>query len=383
MRPVLFVGDIHLGRTAIELPVKGPEEAWRRTVETAIQQRAQAVVLAGDVVDQDRDRFEALAHLDRGVRHLETAGIRVIAVSGNHDSLVLPLLADRTNVHLLGAGGTWERLELDGLALVGWSFPTRHVRQSPLAFDGLGAALQGGGRVIGILHADLDAQGSPYAPVRRDELLAVSEVEKWVLGHIHKPSDLRTERVGYLGSLVGLHRNEVGTHGPWRFDGDWEQLALGPAHWMQLDVTARGDDVRDADRAHETLERAVRSAVANVPDAVDAVGLSVRFVGEVSHVAGLRALAALSPEERIFHAEIPLHVLKVEDHTRPTLDLEQLRQEASPVGRLAGALLEMDRGNVPQAWLDSLPTDEPASREALATAGWTLLRDLLAQREVA
>ena len=65
---ILLVGDIHLGRRPQRLAraelddrALSPAVAWERTVDLALRSpgAVQAVVLAGDVVDQEKDRFEA------------------------------------------------------------------------------------------------------------------------------------------------------------------------------------------------------------------------------------------------------------------------------------------------------------------------------------
>ncbi len=72
---LLFIGDVHLGRRPDRMAVAGldprrlsPAVAWQRAVELAIQDKVAAVVLAGDLVDEERDRFEAYGYLERGVR---------------------------------------------------------------------------------------------------------------------------------------------------------------------------------------------------------------------------------------------------------------------------------------------------------------------------
>ncbi|HHQ47472.1 MAG TPA: hypothetical protein ENK19_01135, partial [Acidobacteria bacterium] len=119
-RPILLVGDVHLGRrpTGLEdvLEVLGLEPrrlsaaaGWEATVGWAVDHGVRAVILAGDVVEGLRDRFEAYAHLQRGASRLTETGIPLLAVAGNHDVEALPRLADRVpEVTLLGRGGRWE-----------------------------------------------------------------------------------------------------------------------------------------------------------------------------------------------------------------------------------------------------------------------------------
>ncbi|MBT3223394.1 MAG: DNA repair exonuclease, partial [Proteobacteria bacterium] len=198
---LLFAGDIHLGRRPQRLvhaeldPSRfAPTEAWARLVDVAIERRVDAVVLAGDVVDDERDRFEAYGHLERGIRRLMGEGIATVGVAGNHDGIALPRLADRlADFTLLGRGGTWQRVALESgkipVDLLGWSFSERHHRESPLLSPGLTPALDGrrsDATLLGVLHCDLGATGGGYAPISHSELERL-DVDGWFLGHIHRP----------------------------------------------------------------------------------------------------------------------------------------------------------------------------------------------------
>ncbi|NOZ79687.1 MAG: DNA repair exonuclease, partial [Acidobacteria bacterium] len=189
-RPVLFTGDIHLGRRppALEAVLGAigidPSEisavaAWRAAVAYACERGVRAVVLAGDVVEGENDRFEAFGHLEAGARRLVDAGIPVLAVAGNHDAIALPLLAERIPaVTLLGAGGCWESRPVPGpgavIDLLGWSFPDRIVREDPTldpTFSEAIASRRSGAHLVGVVHGDLDAPGSAYAPIDSHRLL--------------------------------------------------------------------------------------------------------------------------------------------------------------------------------------------------------------------
>jgi len=146
---LLCVGDIHLGRQPsrlgealcekIEANRLGPAAAWRRTVDFAIAQHVDAVLLAGDVVEQQDDFYEAYGDLRAGVERLIEANIRVIGVAGNHDVEVLPRLADAVaGFELLGQDGQWASIVIPGnndsdkVRVLGWSFPDQSTRFSGL-----------------------------------------------------------------------------------------------------------------------------------------------------------------------------------------------------------------------------------------------------------
>ncbi|MCH9675157.1 MAG: metallophosphoesterase, partial [Gammaproteobacteria bacterium] len=259
---LIAVGDIHLGRRASGVPddlvaayphAQSPATVWQRTVDHAIRVEADAVLLAGDVVEQEDDFFEAYGDLSAGVERLRQSGVAVLAVAGNHDVEVLPRLADSIpHVRLLGAGGRWERQSVRGrdgteVHVLGWSFPSKEVSASPLQSGIADAmvAVSPGTTTIGLLHCDRDQTHSRYAPVRSAELDA-APVDAWFLGHIHRPDSLEGPRpMGYLGSLAALDVGEQGPHGPWDVavahgQVTAEHLPMAPLRWERIDVELDG-----------------------------------------------------------------------------------------------------------------------------------------------
>src|SRR5688572_26723087 len=188
-RPLRIVctGDLHIGRRPSRLPDSVDARdcscaaVWGDIVAFAIQRQVDVVLVSGDLVDRENRFYEAFGPLEHGLRELETAGIDAVAVAGNHDFDVLPRLADQFSsgrIRLLGRDGRWERLAIqregrDVLHIDGWSFPSEAVLTSPLrdfanwrsSFEAVGTDSDGVVPVIGMLHCDLDAPSSRYAPV--------------------------------------------------------------------------------------------------------------------------------------------------------------------------------------------------------------------------
>lgn len=427
---LLVVGDVHLGRRPVGLDEAlaecglaprdlTPARALESLVEHALDDPPRAVLLAGDVVDEARDRFEAYHALERAASRLAERGVPVLAVAGNHDGLVLPRLADRVSgARLVGRDGVWERVELPGdgtpVDLLGWSFPGPHHRDCPLddpSFDAARRGARPGARVIGLLHADLDAPGSTYAPVPRARLEA-TDLAAWFLGHVHQPDDLGGPRpIGYLGSLVGLDAGETGRRGAWRArpaaDGvRLERVDVGPLRWERMDVALDEGEAADADDVHERLLATVSGTVASFDglDALRAVVVRARFTGRSRGRDGVRAFVANhDPARTVASVEgIPVIVERVSDATRPAVDLDALATEPSPLGFVAAhlaALRDGDAAAVAAArdtvervgsaarWrLDDADDDDTAVPEAAALAeraAWRVLEALLDQRDEA
>jgi len=303
MAKLLCTADVHLGRRPTRVPDGldahrlAPAAAWGRMVDYAVEQAVDAVLLAGDVVDADNRFYEAFAPLAEGVERLLAAGIPVYAVAGNHDHDVLGRLADQfEGFHLLGRGGVWEVAELqsepfsggarpavfplkptDGIGgksagqarplngqgptsnvqLLGWSFPDRYVARNPLdSFPPLDADRP----TVGLLHADVDAAGSRYAPVRLAELTS-KPLAAWLLGHVHQPGLLSgSPPVLYPGSLQGLDPGEPGRRGAWLLS-----IGDGPARFEPVPLAALRYEPIDVDLsdhpADEPLDAQIAAAV--------------------------------------------------------------------------------------------------------------------------
>ena len=379
---LLCVGDIHLGRQPARLPAGlldeikaselGPAAAWRLAVDFALADEVDAVLLAGDVVEQEDDFYEAYGDLRRGVDRLAAAGVPVLAVSGNHDVQVLPRLADAVpGFQLLGRGGRWEVLEVTSrngrrrVQVLGWSFPERRVSTSPLEAHEFPALDRGSGPVVGLLHCDRDAAGSPYAPVRSTEL-AQAPVDAWLLGHIHQPDRLAPPRpIGYLGSLTGLDPGEPGPRGPWRLECAGpefalEHLPLGPLRWEEIEVAL--DGLESAEEVH-TLTVSALDALHERLCAERfrprATGCRLRFTGRTAHPNEVRRSLAASDPLRILHPrdDVVYFVHDWRFEASPALDLDELARGADPPALLARKILLLRR-----------PAEDPERQALLADA---------------
>ena len=415
---LLAIGDMHLGRTPSRLPEElagsgrshGPTEAWNRAVRYAIETDVDVVALAGDLVDQEDDFFEAYRVLREGIKKLTRNEIEVLGIAGNHDVLVLPRLAQELpDFHLLGAGGHWETRQFDEhLTLHGWSFPTRIIKESPLAGHSFE---RGPGVNLGLLHCDRDQRDSAYAPVSSGELRAAG-LDGWLLGHIHRPDTLTAENPsGYLGSISGLHPGEHGVRGPWRIEiehgriASLEQCALAPLHWQRIDLDLT--DIESPEDADGRLLRRVRELEDELqarPQPPLALGLRIRLIGRTHH-GGAVADRLVEQTNVAGTHRLDSFIEKVTVATRLETDLEQLakRRHGKYPGQLARRLLLLQRpadDNERRTLLESArrrlesrvdegrwtglnrpELDDDSIAEMLADTGIRLLEDLLDQEQ--
>ncbi len=377
---ILCTGDIHLGRHPTRIPSEidgqpfSPRTIWQRTVQAAIDEPVDAVVITGDIVDRENRYFEAYGAFENAAKTLDEAGIPLIVVGGNHDFDVLPRMIHDLNLdhlHLLGEDGSWERwtLHRDGTPLAhfeGWSFPSEHILSSPLADYDLDPTSDDA-PVLGILHADLDTPESDYAPVPTSELID-APVDAWLLGHIHKPTIHRENDpfIFYPGSPQPLSPKETGQHGPWMLNataaGDIQpqQRPLASIRYDTLDVDAQG--AKDAKaippRVSKTLEEHIKANIDTGP--LELYLPRIHLTGRAQgHAQIQRARDELTHQLALKIGTLPVHVESLEIHTKPAVDLHDLAQGNTPVASLAQLLLDLESGG-PEAY-----EQEPLVQEAM------------------
>jgi predicted phosphodiesterase len=407
----------------------GPKElsvrpVWEETVAQARSLKVAAVLLAGDVVDSDDGFMAAYQPLAAGVRKLVEAGISVIAVSGNHDTEVLPRLAKEIpELHLLGKGGEWDSkvILVEGepvLRVMGWSFPQNRVTSDPL--ESLPASMRSGSfadgldlPVVGLLHGDLDVSESHYAPLSSVRLAAVETVG-WLLGHQHKPSALTEERpIGYLGCLAANDFGEPGLRGPWLGtleDGRlrMKQLPLSRLRLEEVEVDVTGVTSKsDVEHCLTQAARALEERRGEQGCSAQVIMLRPTLVGRSSlhRTERDKALAAARAGESLFTSGGGAFYFldqKSHDLVRPEYDLHELGCGSDPPAVLAQLILGLEEQSDEYdalvertlrrlqaeaahknfSGLDSKELELAHARRYLIEGGLRALEDLMAQKEV-
>ena len=405
-----------------------PAAALKLSADLAIEQEVDAVLFAGDVVESTNARFEAMPPLEACARRLLDAGIEVIAVAGNHDVEALPRLASLLDgFTLLGSGGRWESRALTKnktpvAEIIGWSFGERFVRQSPVAqllsepLEPLSTSVPR----IGLLHADLNASGGHYAPIRQVELDDTG-YDAWLLGHIHKPSidnlsaSADTRPSGYLGSLVGLDPSETGPHGPWilrvRDEGrlHLEHIPLAPLRWEQVCISVDG-----LEHAEDVADRLLSDA-ADFVRRIGQEGPAPRAMGLIARLTGTSPCHE-DIEKRIAAGEwndlgrvvdgTAVFFSKITAAMTPRLDLAEIAKGDDPAALMARRLMVLEQDNdrsgdlleQARAALDDIarddrwspidehrsatnPLSDDALRDVLFRSGMMALNAMLSQHE--
>ena len=203
-----------------ELVGDATRRALSRVVDLCLEERVDALLLAGDLYDGDQTSMKTARFLGAEIRRLHEAGIRVFVIRGNHDALsVITRTAELVfpdTVHVFGDAPDAIVVERTGSVPVvfhGLSFAKPHAPESLLARyrSRTADAIN-----VGLLHTSLGgAEGhDPYSPCGVADLHA-TEFDYWALGHIHRRSLASADgsTVVMAGMPQGRDINEDGPKG--------------------------------------------------------------------------------------------------------------------------------------------------------------------------
>tara|TARA_B100000686_G_scaffold351096_1_gene448883 strand:+ start:2040 stop:3227 length:1188 start_codon:yes stop_codon:yes gene_type:complete len=198
---------------------KATLQSFDNIVSLAVQEKVDAVLIAGDIYDSADKSLRAQLAFRNGLGKLSEKGIPSFVVHGNHDplkawssSLNWPQLATVFPTDKVGSAPVYR----DGKQLAtiyGISYKERDVSENlALRFK----QKPENGFAIGLLHTN--AGGDPnhenYAPCRIEDLI-IAKMDYWALGHIHSQKTLRDNApaIVYCGNSQGRGFHETGPRG--------------------------------------------------------------------------------------------------------------------------------------------------------------------------
>jgi DNA repair exonuclease SbcCD nuclease subunit len=238
-------------------------------VELAVRERADFVVVSGDVYDAADRSLRAQLRFQAALRRLAESGVRVFAVHGNHDPadgrearLDRPALAvtfgtERVETVAVELPGRGVVAEVHGISFdkpaVTDNLALRFRRRTPGVFQ------------IGVLHANVDGEEGHdnYAPCSVQDLKSAG-IDYWALGHIHARRILHERPwVVYPGNTQGRSVRETGSRGCYIVDvNDVGEVnaafhALDDVRWFVecVDLASTGTEQELIDELERTVDR--------------------------------------------------------------------------------------------------------------------------------
>ncbi|MCY3783459.1 MAG: DNA repair exonuclease [Chloroflexi bacterium] len=397
MLRIVHAADIHLDTPyrrhdeAVRARLRDAgREAFVRLIDLALGRQADALLIAGDLFDNDLLTLATERVLVDELTRATSAGLTVVYATGNHDP-------GRANYRAMGIDWPEERFHLVASRqprqiaieredeVVGWVVAAGH--QTPREDRDLAAAFPpapGPEPAVGLLHAHVVGaaaveQHDSYAPTSLDSL--DPSYAYWALGHIHQCQKVRPDPpVHYSGNLQGRQFGEEGAKGALVVTlergaaPEIEFNALAPVRWESL-----APDGLDATRNLTDVHAAVRAAFdarrgGALPDQEWILRVDLRGACE------LASLLASADERAELAAQLreDLGVLDVEVRDRGLhrpVDIESHRDQPHLLGQTL-ALLE--RAKADDAALDGITPVQVAGGDGTESAERrAYLRELL------
>ena len=255
---ILHAADFHLDSPFSGLTPETARERRRelrdlpdRLADLVRAREVQLVLLAGDLFDGERVYPETLERLTAALARMACP---VFIAPGNHDFYVPGGVYDRMgwpeNVHIFRKKVP-EMVELPALDAVVWgsAFTGPFREDGPLE----GFSVPRDGRLqLMALHGDALTAGSPYGPIRREEI-AASGLDCLCLGHIHRRLELDAGETvcRYPGCPEGRGFDEPGPRGVLIGEVErgrqyWEFVPTALRQYRILEVDVTGRDPAEA-----------------------------------------------------------------------------------------------------------------------------------------
>lgn len=325
-------------------------EAMRHLTQTAIREKVDFIVLAGDLYDEADRSLRAQLILVKEWEKLEEHGIAVYVIHGNHDPLngARAALKLPQNVYVFGADQmeyqpAYRRSGELAAFIYGISYGSRVVTENVAATYRIQPEAP---FHIALLHGNVDGDGThdPYAPCALAELIGGNGFDYWALGHIHHRRVLHQyPHVVYSGNTQGRNPRETGAKGCYIVDvtaARAVQLTFVPldeVRWSEYTYSI--DRVASEQELLQQLDEAVERLLAGTDGRSVMLRLYLNGRGllhqKLSEPAVVRTLLEQLQERRQFSSgEAWAFVYGLEVNTGAELNWQELAAEDSFHGEL-------------------------------------------------
>ena len=404
-----FKGLEQLGSGSEEQPGSGSEhiatalreatfKAFDSVIDLCIKQKADFLLVAGDVYDGTDRSLKAQIYFRDGLEQLSNAGVRSYVIHGNHDPLDgrIAKLKMPSEVSVFESKLTSETFEKEGKPVArihGISYPKKEIGTT----FGKGFKREGDEPFqIGLFHCNTGGQvgHGPYAP-RTVEELAESGLDYWALGHIHEKKILSEKEpfIGYPGNTQGRHINEAGERGCFMVKvsgageiSSQEFVSTDAVRWLRIEV-----DISSLESIDD-LKAALENRISEIPksadgrDSIARVTLTGRGPVHSTLIQDPDAEDILIQLRDSGMADSPfVWIEKLEIQTQPAVDIEKRRETPDFLGDLLNLIQEYraspDRLAELQASLNELYTHKRAKKLLDSRPDGSVLLRLLEEAE--
>jgi len=227
----LHIGDVHLdtsfyskNKVLRKKLREGIRKAFNNAIDLCIEEKVDALLIAGDLFDNDKLSFKTEQFLIKEFTRLREHNIKVFYATGNHDPGHISYRANSIrwpdNVHVFKE----DRVE------TAYIYNSDNKAVCKIVSCGHKTSTEGRNLVlhfpikeenlphVGLLHTMVTSAGGVqdhdrYLPCSREDLES-KMYDYWALGHIHKRQKISENcEIYYPGNIQGRHPRETGEKG--------------------------------------------------------------------------------------------------------------------------------------------------------------------------
>lgn len=367
---ILCTADLHLGKTialpndsSIDETKYSADKTWYNIVDKLIEDEYDLLLVAGDILDKSNSPFKSRELLFKGLDKIKKYNvsdkkIEVVFIAGNHDGDRLGKIMSQTEydfVHLIGLENKWERCEIKGLPIWGWSFDCDEYKKDPFAHKSVKQINDD--KYILMVHGDYSAYDGIYAPMANS--ISSDIVKNSIItlaGHIHK-KDIKGNLYN-LGSPQAFDFGEKGEHGVWTVELDDKYNLLGEPIFEPMSSVYYDEckiDVFDYETG-ELLTNIISNQLLSKKGSGEISYFRLIFSGRLSkdkYRAFCEEIQSEDFQETSFiRDDIYIEPQKCINNTLADYDLEEMSKQDNSVGIVAKMILAIDKGEFQKDYSD-------------------------------
>ena len=378
----LHIADLHLGKSVLETPMLEDQRfILSKIVDCALENKVDAVLIAGDIYDRSVPIAEAVCALDDFLNALCDNGIALIAIAGNHDSperleFGSRLMSGR-GVHISGVySGTLRQVTLKdeygpvNIYLLPFIKPAmvravlgQEVSSTAQAVE---AALQGypvpehkNDRNVLVAHqfvshGDLapetcDSEIHSVGGSDRVDASCFDGFDYVALGHLHRAQQISSETVRYAGSPLKYSLSEV------KHSKSFTLVTLGEKGQVKIDLIPI-KPLRDLRRISGSLENLIAAGLNDPEGRQDYIHAVLTDMDALDPAARLRMVYP-----NLLHVEIEQQRTELDEDVEfdPTAQISELELFEDFYRHIHGTGLEDDQRGIIEAVLASIKEAVP------------------------
>lgn len=368
---LLHISDIHINAgysnkdASIRKQLKtGMYESLEAAITFALEQRLDAVLIAGDFFDHDKITFQDEVEIGKLFRRLLEADCHIIYTTGNHDPMLTApflteqLLHERFHIfeddqvkvlNLYNLGG-------EPFKVVGVGHKSKNEQRSLISNF---PQKTGTDTWIGIAHASVpsalttpDKQNYMATPLSVIEALGY---DYFALGHIHLRQKL-SSRVAYSGNIQGINIKETGAKGGYLVEIDGNHITVEAVDFNSIEWAILECELTPETATLNDLQALLSDRLSNL---ISQVGLPskrviVRVVlsGKTNLKESLSIPGNVDYLNEVLKNRIGLMALEIKvDQISLPIDLDLIRNEHTVLSQM---IERIDTGRYDDALLEKI-----------------------------